>query len=257
MQTTIVHPSGAKIRWVELPGTGPGPARVYIHGLGACAAPYFAGVATHPLLAGRRSLLVDLLGFGISDHPADFGYTLEDHADTLADALGQAGVAGADVIGHSMGGAVAIVLAARHPEVVSRLVIVDGNLDPRPPTPGAPSGSGIAGYTEQEFLAYGRHEVRDRVGEHWWATMRLAHPVGLYRSAASLARATVPTMREMLVRMSIPRAYLYPDADPPHDAEGLREAGVDVVEIPDSGHNIMLDNPDAFAATVARLAAPV
>ncbi|WP_326822427.1 alpha/beta fold hydrolase [Streptosporangium sp. NBC_01756] len=199
--------------------------------------------------------MVDLLGFGVSDHPADFGYTLEEHADTLADALRQAGVAGADVIGHSMGGAVAIVLAARHPGLVARLIIVDGNLDPRPPLPGNPVGSGIAGYTEEEFLTYGRQEVRERVGEHWWSTMRLADPVGLYRTAASLARATVPTMREMLVRMSIPRAYLHPDAAPPHDAAGLRAAGVEVVEIPDSGHNIMLDNPDAFAAAVARLAA--
>ncbi|MDP9850038.1 hypothetical protein [Streptosporangium lutulentum] len=45
MHTAIVHPSGAKIRWVELPGTG--PARVYVHGLGACAAPYFAAAVAH------------------------------------------------------------------------------------------------------------------------------------------------------------------------------------------------------------------
>ncbi|MFE4250645.1 alpha/beta fold hydrolase [Streptomyces sp. NPDC056910] len=78
--------------------------RVYLHGFGASSSPYFAAVAVHPAVAAR-SLLIDMLGFGISDRPTNFGYTLEDHADTLATALEAAGVQGAEVVGHSMGGA--------------------------------------------------------------------------------------------------------------------------------------------------------
>ncbi|MFI9389930.1 alpha/beta fold hydrolase [Streptomyces bauhiniae] len=76
---------------------------------------YFTEVAVHPLLAGHRSLLVDLLGHGISDRPTGFDYTLKSHADALASALDSASVTGAEVIAHSMGGSVAIVLASRHP----------------------------------------------------------------------------------------------------------------------------------------------
>ncbi len=250
MQSAVVTAEGDRIRWVELPGTE--PARVYLHGLGATSPAYFAAAAAHPLLAGHRSLLVDLLGHGHSDRPDDFAYTLDAHADSLAAALAAASVEGAEVIAHSMGGAVAIVLAARHPRLVSRLVLVDANLDPLPPTPGATGSSGIAAYTEAEFLADGWAEVRDRAGAHWWATMRLAGRTALYRSAVGLVTGTVPTMRELLLELKVPRSYLLPEADGPlPGADGLQAAGVAVVAVADCGHNIMLDNPDAFARATA------
>ncbi|WP_031479844.1 alpha/beta fold hydrolase [Streptomyces bicolor] len=253
MRNAAVTPEGDQIRWVELPGQE--PPRVYVHGLGATSPAYFAEVAVHPLLAGRRSLLIDLLGHGISDRPTGFDYTLESHADALAAALARADVVGAELVAHSMGGSVAIVLAARHPHLVSRLVLVDANLDPVERTPAAAGSSGIAAYSEQEFLAGGWEEVRDRVGAHWWSTMRLAGREALHRSAVHLTRGTVPTMRELLLDLKIPRTYLLPEADCPlPGTDALTEAGVSVVAIPDCGHNIMLDNPEAFArATAAAL----
>ncbi|MBO8183970.1 alpha/beta fold hydrolase [Streptomyces spirodelae] len=253
MRSVAVTPKGDRIRWVELPGVpGQEPPRVYVHGLGATSPAYFTEVAVHPLLAGRRSLLIDLLGHGISDRPTDFDYALESHADALATALTSAGVMGAELIAHSMGGSVAIVLADRHPSLVSRLVLVDANLDPIPPTIDSASSSGIASYPEQEFLAGGWEEVRDRVGAHWWSTMRLAGREALHRSAVHLTRGTVPTMRELLLDLKIPRTYLLPEADGPlPGADALTEAGVSVVPIPDCGHNIMLDNPEAFVSAIA------
>ncbi|KJS54852.1 alpha/beta fold hydrolase [Streptomyces rubellomurinus] len=250
MREAPVTPNGDRIRWVELPGAE--PARVYLHGLGATSPAYFAAAATHPLLAGRRSLLLDLLGFGLSDRPADRAYTLEEHADTVAAALTAAGVEAAEVVGHSMGGAVAIVLAHRHPRLVARLVLADANLDPIAPAPARPGSSGIASWTEAEFLAGGREQVAERVGPFWWSTMRLAGPEALHRSAVHLARATVPTMRDMLLGLDLPRTFLHPLADgEPRDADGLRAAGVRVVALPDCGHNLMIDNPDGFAAAAA------
>jgi pimeloyl-ACP methyl ester carboxylesterase len=261
MRDAQVTPQGAHIRWVELPGEGgpDGRTRLYLHGLGASSGPYFTAAAVHPALAarGHRSLLMDLLGFGISDRPEDFPYTLEAHADALSAALETAGVRAADVVAHSMGGAVAIVLASRHPALVARLVLVDASLDPVPADRRLAGASGIAGYTEAEFLSGGWQEVRDRVGPHWWSTMRLAGRTALHRSAVHRARGTEPTMRAQLMALPIPRSFLHPAIDgPPAGAEELRAAGVSVVAVPDCGHNIMLDNPEAFArATAAALGA--
>ncbi|MER6400221.1 alpha/beta hydrolase [Kitasatospora sp. NPDC001603] len=249
MRQAIVTPSEDRIRWVEVPGAE--PARVYLHGLGASSPVYFAGAAAHPLLAGRRSLLLDLLGFGISDRPTDFPYTLEAHADAVAAALDEAGLAEVELVGHSMGGAVAIVLAHRHPRLVANLLLVDANLDPVTPVR-RPGSSGIATFGEEEFLAGGREEVRRWVGPLWWSTMRLAGPEALHRSAVHTARGTVPTMREILLDLEIPRTFLHPQADGElPGAERLRASGVEVVAVPDCGHNIMFDNLDGFAAIAA------
>ena len=160
---------GSRIRWTEVPGEQ--PARVYVHGLGSVSSVYHAHIAARPELAGRRSLFVDLPGHGISDRPGHFGYTLEDHADALAAALDTAGLTGSELIAHSMGGAVAIVLAHRRPGLVSRLVLAEANLDPCPAR--TAGSSGIASYEEEAFVGGGHARVLHDVGPQWAATMQI------------------------------------------------------------------------------------
>ncbi|MCX4759984.1 alpha/beta hydrolase [Streptomyces sp. NBC_01275] len=240
---------GSRVRWTETPGAE--PARVYVHGLGAASAVYHAHVAARPELAGRRSLFVDLPGHGISDRPEDFGYTLEEHADALAAALDAAEVTGAELVAHSMGGSVAIVLAHRRPDLVARLVLTEANLDAFPP-PGAGS-SGIAAYSEGEFVDGGYARVLDRIGPLWAATMRLADPRALHRSAVGLRRGSDPVMRDLLAGFdAIERVYLQGELTGELDgAASLEAAGVRVVTVPGAGHNVMFDNPDAFVKAVA------
>ncbi|MEU3375424.1 alpha/beta hydrolase [Streptomyces sp. NPDC006660] len=240
---------GSQIRWTECAGEG--RALVYVHGLGSMSAVYHAHIAGHRALAGRRQLFVDLPGHGLSDRPASFGYTLEEHADALAAALDAARVTGAELVAHSMGGAVAIVLAARRPDLVARLVLTEANLDPNP-APSAGS-SGIASYAEEEFTrGTGFEDVLARVGPLWAATMRLADPLALHRTAVALVRGTRPTMRELLRALPVERTYVAGglDGEPAGRAE-LIASGVRVVTVPDAGHNIMFDQPEAFVREVA------
>ncbi|MFH9550469.1 alpha/beta fold hydrolase [Streptomyces sp. NPDC017435] len=249
MQQTEFDGAGSQIRWTESPGAL--PARVYVHGLGAASAVYHAHVAARPELAGRRSLFVDLPGHGVSDRPADFGYTLDEHADALAAALDAAGVTGAELVGHSMGGSVSVVLAHRRPDLVGRLVLTEANLDAFPP-PSAGS-SGIASYTEEEFVDVGYARVLGEVGPVWAATMRLADPRALHRSAVGLRRGSDPVMREILTGLdAVDRVYLQGRLTGElGGADALEAAGVRVVTVPGAGHNVMFDNPDAFVRAVA------
>ncbi|WP_370255432.1 alpha/beta fold hydrolase [Streptomyces sp. V4I8] len=239
---------GSCIRWTEAAGAG--PARVYVHGLGSIASVYHAHIAARPELAGRRSLFVDLPGHGISDRPEDFGYRLEDHADALAAALDAAGESGTELIAHSMGGSVALVLAHRRPDLVSRLVLTEANLDASPPP--AAGSAWITAYEEEEFVGGAYARVLDAVGPLWAATMRLADPRALHRSAVGLRRGSEPIMRDILEGLSIDRVFLQGEltGELPGRA-ALEAAGVRVVTVPGAGHNVMLDNPDAFVAAVA------
>ena len=101
-------------------------------------------------------------------------------------------------------------------------------------------GAGLAGLTAARELSGAGLDVRvlearDRVGAHWWSTMRLAGREALHRSAVNLTRGTVPTMRELLLDLKVPRTYLLPEADGPlPGADALAEAGVAVVPIPET-----------------------
>ena len=78
-----------------------------------------------PLLdRDHRVVAVDLLGHGGSEKPAS-GYSIPNQADLVAQALGRLRVRDAEVVGHSLGGGVAVALAQQSPQLVNRIVIVD------------------------------------------------------------------------------------------------------------------------------------
>ncbi|WP_067131083.1 alpha/beta fold hydrolase [Microtetraspora malaysiensis] len=97
------------------------PPLVLVHALGECAADWDVVI---PAFAGRwRVYALDLRGHGESGRPGDYSLELM-RADVLGflDALALDRV---DLIGHSLGGLVAYLLAGDHPERVSRLVLED------------------------------------------------------------------------------------------------------------------------------------
>ena len=78
-----------------------------------------------PLLVhGHRVIRVDLLGHGGSDKPGA-GYSIDEQASAVAEALAKLGVLNATVVGHSLGGSVATDLAQQSPRLASRVVIID------------------------------------------------------------------------------------------------------------------------------------
>ncbi len=72
----------------------------------------------------HRVIAVDLLGHGGSEKPGG-GYTIPHQADVIAEALERLHVKGAEIVGHSLGGSVAVGLAERHRDLASRVVIID------------------------------------------------------------------------------------------------------------------------------------
>ena len=98
-----------------------GPRVVWLHGLFGQGR-NFTQIAK-ALTPELTSVLVDLPNHGKSAWTEDPSY--EAVADTVADWLSTSYDGASHVVGHSMGGKVAMVLALRHPELVDRLVVAD------------------------------------------------------------------------------------------------------------------------------------
>jgi pimeloyl-ACP methyl ester carboxylesterase len=246
---TAFDAHGSQIRWTERAG-GP-PARVFVHGLGGNGEAILGAVADDPALEGHRSILVDLPGHGASDRPDDFSYSLEAHAAAVAAVCAATAVDGIDLIGHSLGADISIVVAYRYPGLVGRLVISEANLDPLPASANGRASQAMRLQSEAEFVDAGYQRYLDQ-NPDWAKTLRMCSPVAVHRSAVGLTTGTTPTMREMFVSLDMPRTFIHGDrGEPLLDAGGLRAAGIQVITIPNAGHMMMRDNPPAFVDAVA------
>jgi pimeloyl-ACP methyl ester carboxylesterase len=247
MRELYLEDLGCRVRWIDFPGAT--PARLFIHGLGCTGASDFAHIAAHPRLYGHRSLLIDLLGHGFSDRPGGFSYAMAAHARVAAAVLDHLGLAGVDVVGHSMGGAVAVLLAHARPDLVARLVLCEPNLR----AGGGLFSRAVAALPEEGFdaAAYAAGLTAERPELAGYAArMRLADPVALHRSATGLVELPDPTPAALLAGLRIPCTYLLgernlgvPGVDP--------DVGVPVRVVPGAGHDMFIDNPDGFAETLA------
>ena len=108
----------------EVAGPSAGPVVVLVHGLGGRAedwrylAPYLAQ-------AGFHVYMPDLIGYGRSEKPGDFSYSVHDEANLVVDFMNALGLQRVDLGGWSMGGAIVQHVAYEHPDRIQRLILFD------------------------------------------------------------------------------------------------------------------------------------
>jgi pimeloyl-ACP methyl ester carboxylesterase len=113
-----VQAGGLRIRYAR---RGSGPPVFLVHGFGSSI---YTWAEVIPLLARDHDVIaVDLPGFGGSDVPAHFDREVS--AELLSRVMDGLAVPRASFAGNSLGGALSAVTAARHPERVDRLVLID------------------------------------------------------------------------------------------------------------------------------------
>lgn len=113
-------------------GSGELPV-ILVHGLSGSSQWWYRNIPG--LAAEHRVVVPDLIGFGRTRRPRLRLPPVAAVADVLARWMDARGIGRAHLVGHSMGGQLCIHLAARDPERVDRLVLVDAAGIPRPLTP--------------------------------------------------------------------------------------------------------------------------
>ena len=116
-KTAVVY--GQNIRYIE---AGQGPTVILLHGLGSVKEIWSVNIGA--LSAKYHVYALDQIGFGHSDKPL-LDYKIATFVDFLHAFMQSLNLSKATLVGNSLGGWIALDFAARHPEMVDKLVLVD------------------------------------------------------------------------------------------------------------------------------------
>ncbi|MFT3693297.1 MAG: alpha/beta hydrolase [Kofleriaceae bacterium] len=225
---------------------GVGRELVWIHGLGESSTSFEPVVAALPQF---QHTLIDLPNYGRSPH----GDVLS--LDELADKVAPL-TRGKLVIGHSMGGVLAVLLAERG--AAASIVNIDGNI-----SRGDCTFSGRAiGWTEAEFVAHGFAEMKDAVyregiaklplrGYH--AAMCFASAAQFYRHAQNLVELSLSeSLARRMSGLSVPHLFVagVPDGICEKSRALLTGVGANWIGIEPAGHWVYLDQTESFACAI-------
>jgi len=112
---------GAKINYIEA-GDPAKPKVILLHGLGGSIANW--SLNTAPIAQSYHVIALDQVGFGKSDKPA-LKYRLGTYADFLDKFMAELKIEKASLVGNSMGGWVAGLMAIKYPNRVEKIVLAD------------------------------------------------------------------------------------------------------------------------------------
>jgi len=256
---------------VEVDERGAGEPLVLLHGLGASRLVWRRAA---PRLARSRLVIApDLPGLAGSA-PAGPGFDLDDVAGVLAPVLCERAGGPFDLLGTSLGGAVAVHLAAGHPELVRRLVLAAPAGFAPSRVPVAASGVGAASEramavrrivgtraagsaTARRALLWGAvaEPARLSAGD---ARMMFEASRGSERIGAALASVLRADLRPLLRGLEVPLGLIWGERDrvvPISTLSSIRQLRPDaeVETIPRAAHIPQLERPAEFVAAVERV----
>ncbi len=121
LAATYGMPAVPQIAYVELNPQGK-QTLLFIHGLGSYLK-FWRYQLDHFAQQGYRVVALDMPGYGKSDKPASFPYTMEAMAEVVKELTAKLGIVKPIVVGHSMGGQTALSLAIRYPDLPAAVVL--------------------------------------------------------------------------------------------------------------------------------------
>jgi pimeloyl-ACP methyl ester carboxylesterase len=242
---------------------GSGPDVILIPGLTASKEVWRGTVAAVP---GYRYHLIQVAGFaGAPARGNREGPVVGPLAEEIARYIRANGLHRPAVVGHSMGGTLALMLAARHPDLVGRAMVVD--MLPQPAQLLGASAEGIRGLADvlqslsgtpfgqnlidQAVRMFG-NDAPVNVRSDRDVVARAAHELAVADLTPELPRIRAP----LTVLYASPVASLAATADGVYRRAYRGDPAATLVRIDGSGHMVMADQPGRFAEELRRFLEP-
>lgn len=215
-----------------------------------------------PLLEDQFDLILpDLRGFGGSSTVDSF-YTMEDYASDIASLLDHLGIAKAGIVGHSMGGYVALAFARLYPERVSGLGLVSSQVladapdrkEGRYKSAAEVADKGIASVVETMTPKFTSDARLQRFARESMEKQQPAAYIGALKAMAERIDST-----PLLSSIEYPVVLVHGDADVLVPIDRAREVkaalpNAHLVEVSGAGHMPMMEAAEKTAEALRRLA---
>lgn len=251
--TAVCETNGINMYYTRTGGNK--PPLILLHGLmtnGVC----WTDLA-HVLEKEYDVIMPDARGHGNSSVP-DFGYRYEDHANDVAGLINALRLSQPILIGHSMGGMTAAVVASRKPNLLGGLVLADPTfLSPK--VQRQVRDSDVADQ-HRRMLNMSLDEVvadaRNRHPNRSEGTLELFARARLQTSMAAFDVLTPPNpdYRVLVSAIDVPSIIVFGDKGVVSSvvAEELQRLNprLRIEQIQNAGHSVHLDQPERFAAVV-------
>jgi len=230
---------------------------IYLHGLG-CSKDDFLDAVNRPELQAYTLIAFDFPGCGNSPYPDDLTLDIDDLVEITHRLVSTISIDDFVIIGHSMGGLVALLYTERYGERVKGFINVEGNL--------APEDCFFSREVTQQhsFTYFTTIAFKD-------ITHRLAQSKnrGFQKYAETLAKSASEkaffdccpslvdysehgNLIQRFIALKIPKLFVYGSENRTLSyLTTLKESGCELVEIPQSNHFPCYDNPRAFYQAIA------
>jgi N-formylmaleamate deformylase len=258
--TAFCETNGITIHYTRTGGSK--PPLIVLHGLIANVACWTA--LAHALEEDYDVIMPDARGHGKSSAP-DHGYRYEDHANDVVGLIQAMRLSSPVLLGHSMGGMTAAVVASRKPNVLGGLILAD-------PTFLSPE---LQREVFESDLADQHRRMLTKSPDELLAEARRRHPDRSSQTLDLLARARLqtsirafdvltqpnPDYTKLVSAIDVPSLLVIGDAGVVSLATAAElqrlNPRLQVEQIPEAGHGLHYDQPERFAAVVKSFLCPL
>ena len=234
---------------------------VFIHG-GGCTKEDFDKAFSIPTLNDYGLLMFDLPGCGNSSYPLDKPYTIKDYIEISYQVISMIVKGPVVLVGHSLGGLVALYLTDRLPNVEGFLSI-EGNLR----LESCLFSKKISQTSYQKFTTelfpnlIKASKDSPFLGYQIWAkSLAQANPKAFYDVCKTLVElSSNPQTFDKFIKLSIPKLYLYGEhsKDTLTFLDTLNQHQIPTKQTPNAEHFLVTDNSDFFYQTLSSFITPL
>ncbi|SAK62968.1 3-oxoacyl-ACP reductase [Caballeronia catudaia] len=251
MNTFSVDESGNILRYLDL-YAGEEPL-LFIHGLGCASSSDYPPVVASDAYFKGRSLLIDLMGAGFSDKPADGKFASDDQAAVLSRFIAQQGFARVNLFGHSAGAFIALKLAQRLTAQVRAVILCEPGLTDY----GVTMLSNITAQSEEQFVTEGFSAFLAQLkaqgtNDAWLGPFSVASPYAIYQWAQSALQDNAENWLDDLANLKATKGVILSENATSDEIAKFEEAGCAVELVANAEHMIAYDNPDGLALAISK-----